>query len=105
MKSDVEVIYSDRCAQLARHVSATMTLSAVSPIEAVEMALAAAQKWFAQKPDADSRSGKLILAGIAVALAAADHRGLRKSDESLVKAVESALSSFRKPGRRTRKRR
>ncbi|MGH7002325.1 MAG: hypothetical protein ACREIP_00100 [Alphaproteobacteria bacterium] len=106
MKPDLEVIYSDRCAQLARHVSAAMTLSGVSPVEAMEMALVAAQKWFAQKPDADGRSGRLMLAGLAIVLAAVDHRLLRRSQATLVRSVRNALAAFDAPpaGRRRAKR-
>ena len=100
MKTDLEVIYSDRCVQLARHVSAAMTLSEISPVEAVEMTLAAAQKWFAHKPDADSRSGKLMLAAIALGLAAVDHRMLRRSEAALVRAAREALAAFESPAAR-----
>ncbi len=105
MKSDIEIIYGDRCAQLARHVAAAMTLSQALPVEGVEMALSGAREWFAAKPDSGTHTGRLMLAGIAIALAAADHRLLRRSEKSLVETVQTALAQLRaKPSRRTRRR-
>ncbi len=107
MKSDIEIIYGDRCAQLARQVAAAMTLSQALPVEAVEMTLTGAREWFAARPDSGTDTGRLMLAGIAIALATVDQRLLRRSEESLVKAVEAALSELRtkRPRRARRARR
>ncbi len=105
MKSEIETIYADRCEQLARHVAAAMTLSQVSAIEAAEMALAGVSEWLSAKPEAAGESGRLMLAGIAIAMAAADYRMLRKSEDGLVAAVQAALAEIRRrPGKRPRRR-
>lgn len=105
MKSDLEVIYSDRCSQLARHVAALMALSEVSPIEAVEMVVAAARESLERSPEAATRSGKLVTAGLRLTAAAVDWRLSRRSDDNLVRDVEKALSEFKSSKRGGKKRR